>query len=359
MKLDFPKIVSIIVFSVVAFSGKSQVSLNYNTIGTIDIRTKEIFNVTIINSTLASISNCTLKGVIYNASGKKIIEAVAANITIAKGFNNIGQINIPYTSIINDETLNKTNILSYGKYRFDCKLINPDAENLAEGETEINVTPLSPPMLSFPENDASIDNTLPLLNWIPPIPTQYNSIVYELKVSEILPSQTAFEAISSNNPILNKQIHNLTSYQYAPNNFPLNYGKNYAWQIAAKNNNDEIIGYTEIWNFRIAIDNKFRYPDTNYIVLNNKYLNRIFNISNRNIYIQFEEKYNQSVLDIKVFDEKMKKMNCDFSKLRTLGDNRIIIDLSSCNLIESKQYYTITISTNKNTLHQIKIYLKD
>ncbi len=127
-------------------------------------------------------------------------------------------------------------------------------EPLAEECINIHIDPLSPVMLTSPENKAVVYTPYPQFSWIPPAPFEmFTTLQYLISVCEVKAGQQPIEAMMENIPIYTRG--NLTQpYEQMNTSFSkLETGKTYAWQVTAVNGTN-FSGKTEVWTFTIGKD---------------------------------------------------------------------------------------------------------
>jgi hypothetical protein len=136
-------------------------------------------------------------------------------------------------------------------YQFS-KITGDNIEVIAEECEAIEIDPLSPPLLIFPENGAMLETNRPVFNWLPPAPfSLFGNLSYDLRLVEVGLTQVADDAIQQNIAVYAQQnIYNpVTVY---PAGLPaLDTGKLYAWQVIVKSNNS-FIAKSDTWEFRIG-----------------------------------------------------------------------------------------------------------
>ena len=163
-----------------------------------------------------------------------------------------------WLDLLNPELAN-TGILSEGDYLLKIEAIPTDPNTLIPsipGVVLFTVRYAEPPLLLTPPNEASISAQLPIFSWTPvtgaPLGT---TMEYELLITEVLSEQTPAQALESNIEQAHKALIEQTSFVYSPNELPLEPGKVYAWQVQARDVNDQLPildrGATEIYTFSI------------------------------------------------------------------------------------------------------------
>lgn len=130
--------------------------------------------------------------------------------------------------------------------------INNDAPEVISEECEtVEVEPISPPQLVLPQDSEWVDLSRPFFTWIPPTPMDaFGSLSFDWVLVEVMPTQTAAEAIQNNAPVLTQQSIIGSHLQYPLSSPALDTGKIYAWRVVAKNSASPIAN-SEIWTFRL------------------------------------------------------------------------------------------------------------
>ena len=160
---------------------------------------------------------------------------------------------------LNPELAN-TGILPEGDYLLRIEAIPTDPNTLiptVPGVALFTVRYGEPPLLLTPPDQSSISAQLPIFSWTPVTGVPLGSTIeYELLISEVLSEQTPAQALESNIEQAHKALISQTSFVYTPTELPLEPGKVYAWQVQARDINDQLPildqGATEIYTFMIA-----------------------------------------------------------------------------------------------------------
>jgi hypothetical protein len=190
-------------------------------------------------------------------TGQPVLSAGTRGVLLNKGVKvlTIKDIQpVQYTSGAGNAT---ANFLPLGSYIACYTVSNYNHELLQTLATEcvrINITPLSPPLLSTPVNRSILQTPAPQLTWIPPAPLDmFDNLTYELSIAEILEGQSPAEAVRYNTPVY-ASAHLKAPYENYPSTFSaLKAGKTYAWQVTARNG-DNYASATEVWTFTIGKD---------------------------------------------------------------------------------------------------------
>ena len=157
----------------------------------------------------------------------------------------------------NDELESKvvrTGKFPEGEY-FACILtVGPENEPLTESCVNFSITYPDAPYLISPIDEEEITFNQPTFQWTPVLDFASMGIInYLIRVVEILPGQTAEQAMLANPDHFEFRTTS-TTLSYLPSAQALEEGKYYAWQIQALDENDIPIanndGRSEIWSFR-------------------------------------------------------------------------------------------------------------
>lgn len=138
-------------------------------------------------------------------------------------------------------------IACYRVFKNDIK--NP--EPLGDECVPVDISPLGPPLLNTPGDRDTLDNSRPQFSWMPPAPVDmFSDLRYDILITEMLPGQTAKDAVLLNTPVFTGHDIKGTFLQYPSAYAAFMEGKSYAWQVVARNR----INYaaqTEVWSFTI------------------------------------------------------------------------------------------------------------
>ncbi len=191
------------------------------------------------------------------STGQSILNASSGKITVGRGMKSVTINDIQPLVYNYVSTEFSGNFLPCGNYLADYHLIQETDKGdvqVADEVVRINITPLSPPLLVFPEDHSNIETVYPQFTWMPPAPVQmFNPLVYDLTVVKIEDGQSPKEAMEFNTPVYsNTNLQNIS--EKMPSSFEqLISGKTYAWQVIARSGNT-CSAQTEVWSFTIGKD---------------------------------------------------------------------------------------------------------
>jgi len=143
--------------------------------------------------------------------------------------------------------------LLIGKYQVCYQLMWTYGENqtaAADDCDEIEVEPLSPPLLTMPENDSVVARANPDFTWTPPAPlSMFGDVRYDVLISPVLEGQSITDAIQQNLPLQQAEGLRQPFLSYPLQGPQLETGKRYAWQVIARDR-AQYACKSEIWTFR-------------------------------------------------------------------------------------------------------------
>ena len=147
-------------------------------------------------------------------------------------------------------------MLPLGQYQVCYQLILTYGENqtaVAEDCEEIAVEPLSPPLLTMPENDSVLTILTPNFTWVPPAPvTMFAELTYDVLISEVYDGQSITDAIQKNLPLQQAQGLSQPFLSFPLTGPQLEDGKTYAWQVVARDQR-QYAAKSEVWSFRTPV----------------------------------------------------------------------------------------------------------
>ncbi|MBS1563274.1 MAG: hypothetical protein JST39_02745, partial [Bacteroidetes bacterium] len=131
---------------------------------------------------------------------------------------------------------------------------------LVENCIRVNVSPLSPPLLNTPANEATLSTPYLQFTWLPPTPPNiFNDLSYAFTLVEVLPGQGKADAIQQNIPVYSPGFVRDLYVNYPSSFHPLDTAKLYAWRITALNGRQPVAA-SDIWTFRISTPRPARIP---------------------------------------------------------------------------------------------------
>jgi hypothetical protein len=323
------------------FLTQAQVTINAQLPPAGLVQKDQLWNLIVVNNK-ADILDVSIKMNLQDAqTGQVVLSASSGNILLSKGVKILTARDIqPVLYNYNVQDLSR-NFLPMGNYVACYRLINNIGEKqevLGEDCININIDPLSPPLLNTPTDKADIQTEYPQFSWMPPSPfDMFSNLSYDLLVTELLPNQTAIDAIQYNTAVYSKTNITQPYENYSSSFAKLEAGKTYAWQVIAKNG----VSYaakTEVWTFKITNEK----PETKvtsmvYITLGTmSNESGMYNLKGDNLnikYYAYEEENQASIKIKKMNGEVMQELK---QKIQ-YGDNFFNVKLNK-NINKETQY---------------------
>jgi len=110
-----------------------------------------------------------------------------------------------------------------------------------------------PSALLFPANATEVGVNFPVFSWTPVLAPRGTTIEYDFLLVEVFDRQNPGDALLSNREHASVQVIGTTALPYTGEYLPLEQGKTYAWQVTARDANDQIPikndGRSEIYTF--------------------------------------------------------------------------------------------------------------
>jgi hypothetical protein len=188
---------------------------------------------------------------------QSVLSAVSTSFRVASGatmvqMQSMEPIVYSYNSpVVIDRSAN--GMLPLGQYQVCYQLLLTYGENqnaVAEDCEEIAVEPLSPPLLTMPENDSVLSVLTPNFMWVPPAPvTMFAELTYDVLISEVYEGQSITDAVQKNLPLQQAQGLSQPFLSFPLTGPQLEDGKTYAWQVVARDQR-QYAAKSEVWSFR-------------------------------------------------------------------------------------------------------------
>ena len=191
---------------------------------------EDLWKATVISDTVC---DAWFEGWVFEATHGQAFHAMTKPFPLTGGTRVYG-----YRDVTIDETqtapgyeafVARTGQLPQGNYRFKL-MLQPFGTGDSFG---FEVKPTGPPRLTSPPDGATVTEQYPLFVWTPPMPMPKGRVTYELKLTQVLPGQTAAEAIRANPPWFTQAGLSATSLTYPPSAPTLEDGVQHAWHVAA------------------------------------------------------------------------------------------------------------------------------
>ncbi len=231
---------------------------------------------------------------------------------------------------------------------------------IAEECIDLEVEPLMPPQLTYPYDEAVMESPYPQFTWLPPGPLQsYSGLSYDFKLVEILPSQTAVDAIQTNMPVLYQSGISALNYLYHSGLPQLKYDQPYAWKIVARNNSVQI-AETETWTFTVRL---FGHADSVFVgdppfVKMRKDDNGGYAINGSILKFDYYNEYSDTVWNVRCFDIGKSVREEIFINMDSLpiipGQNLVSVTISDATGFKHKHLYQLEILNSRQEVWRLK-----
>ena len=244
-------------------------------------------------------------------------------------------------------------LLPVGRYQVCYQLILQSREAqtpVADDCEQIAVEPLSPPLLTMPENDSALATANPFFTWAPPAPAaMFTQLNYDLLISELYDGQSITDAIEKNLPVQQAEGLQQPFFTYPLQGPQLEQGKNYVWQIIARDQ-QQYAAKSEVWVFRMP-GNKINVPGNNlvYLLMDDKY-HGVAVIDPGLLHIKYVSAAAAHQVRILLKDGNNRLLMTLNRQIRQ-GDN--FLDISLSGAFQSHHIYTVLIQTPDGASHSL------
>jgi hypothetical protein len=188
---------------------------------------------------------------------QSVLTAASAPFQVPKGASMVQMqmlepITYSYSSpMVVDRTPNGP--LPAGQYQVCYQLLTTTEAGqgvVAEDCDEVAVEPLTPPLLTMPEDDSVVTTPQPNFTWMPPTPlNMFSNLTYVVLISEVNEGQSLTDAIQKNLPLQQAQELQQPFLNYPLTGPQLEPGKTYAWQVVAMDG-ATYAAKSDVWSFR-------------------------------------------------------------------------------------------------------------
>ncbi|MES2773899.1 MAG: hypothetical protein V4722_06925 [Bacteroidota bacterium] len=248
--------------------------------------------------------------------------------------------------------LSPNGVLPAGQYQvcYQLFLLNHSNPELAAEEcVQLEVEPLSPPLLTYPDNGSVIEQAAPAFTWMPPAPlTMFGNLNYDFLLIEVFGGQSMTDAIQKNLPIQQASLLRQPVLQYPiASGRQLEKGKTYAWQIVARDGN-RYAAKSEVWSFTLKGDSvKNDLNSIPYVKLGVKELAPVI-IKDGILKIEYINEWSDlavqaTITTLEKSDERPLSFMLDVQK----GQNFITYDLNKRAVLTEKKLYELRLVNSR------------
>src|SRR5882757_4662713 len=203
----------------------------------------QLWNMLLVNSG-QSISVRVNLVLLDEKNNQPVLTATSAPILLARGARqlqakDLGPIQYAYSGPSFRADVDPNGMLPAGSYQacYTVAGMEKGAAPRVENCIQVNVDPLSPPLLNTPADESRQYTYYPQFTWLPPTPVGlFNDLSYDLVVVEVLPGQGKADAIQQNIPVYSAGFVKNLYMNYPSSYRALDTSKLYAWRIIVLNN---------------------------------------------------------------------------------------------------------------------------
>ncbi|MFT3945712.1 MAG: hypothetical protein QM763_01965 [Agriterribacter sp.] len=332
------------------------------------VQKQQLWNMLLTNTDAAAVTGHIEIILGDNSTGQPILSGIAKVFTIAQGSLQVNAAMmepIQYTQLNGNYIIDPApnGFLPVGNFSVCISFYRHihDAINQIVEECDfIEVEPLGPPQLTLPWDESEELSKTPTFAWLPPTPAGFFTMLnYDLDVVEILPGQSAADAIQQNIPLLHQLNIIPISFLYPVSAPALEYNKQYAWRITAKNNG-AVVSKSEVWSFTLKQE-----LTKNIIKTNNLPYSRLLSedqpgYSMQLDYLKFEytNEANDSTWNVMVYDVTNSitdtiSMRWDTVQMK-YGQNLVNLDLKNAAPFISNHFYLMELRNQWGQLWRLK-----
>jgi hypothetical protein len=228
------------------------------------------------NLSVTSIGSSTVQAQLHlemkeAGSGQPVLSALSAPFSLRPGATLLQARALePITYFNENGSVNASSgsLLPVGKYVVCYELTLTYRETqapVAESCEDVEVEPMSPPVLIMPEDDSTVMTSYPDFSWMPPGPAgMFTDLRYDLMISPVNEGQSSTDAIQKNLPLQQAQGLQQPYFTFSAQGPQLEAGQVYAWQVVARDG-QQYSAKSEVWTFRmpdaktLAVDNSLIY----------------------------------------------------------------------------------------------------
>lgn len=208
-----------------------------------------------LNNTSGRTLRIYLHGTAEEATDGQIVDAQSAVIDLPPGLsqfngNTLAPIKVNRSNSKYKEGLLRTGTVPTGTYRVCVEAILVATSEVVGTDciTQV-IQQLTPPMLTSPNDGATVEERAPTFTWLPPSPLRPGQAMrYQMKVVEVIGRQTPYDAVVSNPAWYSRTDLGSPIHTYPISARPFLPGKKYAWNIKAFDAS-LLLGESEIWWF--------------------------------------------------------------------------------------------------------------
>jgi len=219
----------------------------------------QLWNMLVVNSNSFQVLVRVNLVLLDEKTNQPVLTATTMPVMLEKGARqlqakDLGPIQYNYTGPAFHADQDPNGMLPVGTYQACYTLLNATKSSnpMVENCIQLNVDPLSPPLLNTPADEGMIYADHPQFTWLPPTPVGlFNDLSYSLVLVEVLAGQGKGDAVQQNIPLYSPGFIREQYLNYPSSYRALDTGRLYAWRIVALNNGLPA-AMSDIWTFRVT-----------------------------------------------------------------------------------------------------------
>lgn len=256
----------LVLLLLLAGAAGAQVTLGLQVPPTGVVQKSQLWNMVLVNGSNASCDVDVTITLSSAADNNPVMTATGKLITLTKGarqlkYADFAPVNYKYLSGMFNNDMRPEGFLPVGAYTV-CYTVSRWKGDLQEPVAEdcinIEIQPLSPPVLNTPADKEVLTVRTPQFTWLPPAPLQlFGDLSYDLVITRVMDGQSALSAIQQNIPVYNTGRSKNNFLNYPASYTSLDTGVTYAWCVVARNNN-QFAAQSDVWTFTVQSAEKQR-----------------------------------------------------------------------------------------------------
>lgn len=329
------------------------------------IQKKQLWNILLINQTGAARQVQIKLSLTDGLTGQQLLLGSGRSLILPPGVTqlrepDIAPIQYNYSGAYASLDRSPGDLLMAGSYTACYTLIESNGKGyeapMAEECLTTEVEPLSPPQLISPADTSVVETNYPYFNWIPPAPaTMFANLQYEIRIAELKKGQSSDEAIQRNTPIYIQRYLSTPYLLYPASYTKLERGKNYAWQVIAKNGN-VYTQKTEAWSFKIKEDSAAIIIDNGMYAKLRRGFDAQSYICRGNMHFAYQNESGDTAATVSIYTIQGDTKHIADTRKVTLRQGQNFVDLKIGNYgkYQHAQVYILELQNSRNEKWQLK-----
>jgi hypothetical protein len=324
------------------------------------IQKEQLWNLVLSNNSNTTLDVAILITLQDAVTGQTVLSGSSRSIAIPRGIKTINSKDVQPVQYNYGLSAITGSYLPLGSY-IACytitKLNHQLVETLTNECVNINISPLSPPLLNMPADKSLLQTRYPQFSWTPPTPLpMFDNLNYEVVVAELQEGQSPADAIRTNTPVYLKTNSKQTFENYPSTYARLDSSKTYAWQVIARNGFYYSVP-TEVWTFSFAKDSvKLQNIGSTYILLKaNADEAGINYIEGAYLFLKYYSFDKEHAATVRFFNSNGGLIKQQKQKI-IYGDNFMRFELNR--QFRHDQVYRVEITDQQNRIHTASFIVK-